>query len=141
MSNCWNWGGNKGSRGYGQLYDPVLKRMDGAHRFYYRMLVGEIPAGKQINHDCDNPGCVNPKHLYLGTQSDNVQDALNRGRHRYKSPNLCGANGPSAKLTWDTVEEIRTRYAVGGVTQVQLAKEFGVTQPDIHEIVRRKSWK
>lgn len=76
---CWLWTGNKMSFGYGRLM--VNRKMIGAHRYSYELAHGPIADGVVIRHSCDNPPCVNPAHLIAGTQSDNVHDMLERGRH------------------------------------------------------------
>ena len=74
---CWEWLGAK-SRKYGQSYDGV--RSTGAHRFSWILHKGEIPEGKWVLHKCNNPSCVNPDHLYLGTRADNIGDMLEADR-------------------------------------------------------------
>ena len=91
MTNCWNWEGTLNGE-YGRIGHTY------AHRLYYRRLVGEIPLGMQVNHHCDNPRCVNPEHLFLGTQRDNILDAMNKGRIT-GPPDHSGERSPSAKLS------------------------------------------
>ena len=74
---CWEWIASKTADGYGQFKHPEHHY---AHRFSYAFHYGSIPLGKQVNHHCDNPGCVNPEHLYAGTHQDNMDDMINRGR-------------------------------------------------------------
>lgn len=78
-SGCWNWKGTK-ALGYGLLAKGWKQTPYKAPRLSYELFVGEIPAGMYILHDCDNPACVNPMHLKLGTQKDNMQDCSKRGR-------------------------------------------------------------
>ena len=87
-------------------------------------------------HSCDNPKCVNPAHLSLGTQQDNMTDKMDKGRHH----RLPGENHPNAKLTEQQVIEIRTRYANGGITHRQIAKEYGISNTNTHGIISRKRW-
>ena len=78
-SGCWEWGGSRDGRGYG----TVSVGSDGhpyAHRFSYETFIGKIPDGHVICHRCDNPPCINPAHLFVGTQADNVQDMVSKGR-------------------------------------------------------------
>lgn len=77
-NGCWEWTARLDQSGYGLLcYDGGMK---GAHRFSYKTYVGEIPEGIYVCHTCDNPKCVNPSHLFLGTQQDNMDDMYNKGR-------------------------------------------------------------
>ncbi len=87
-----------------------------------------------VLHRCDNPPCSNPKHLYLGTQSDNVQDAFNRGRKSQK-----GSRNNLAKLNESKVEQIRKLYKEGK-KQIKLASQYGVNQQCISLIVNNKRW-
>jgi hypothetical protein len=117
-----------------------------AHRFAYELAYGAIPPGLWALHHCDNPPCVRPDHLFLGTQSDNMLDAIHKGRRPAVPPGppggpLRGEHIRSSRLTAPGVRAIRERYAVGGVTQDALAAEYGVTQATISHIVLRKSWR
>lgn len=89
-------------------------------------------------HSCDNPPCVNPAHLFLGTTQENAQDMVRKGR--WANGIRCGELSHSAKLTLPQVEEIRGRYAAGE-RQVSLAADFGVRQTTISRIIRGDSWK
>jgi hypothetical protein len=78
--NCWQWTANKNNKGYGMIYwEKHMKKML-AHRAMWEMTNGEIPAGLHVLHRCDNPSCVNPDHLFLGTHRENMQDKLAKGR-------------------------------------------------------------
>ena len=86
-SGCWEWIASKTADGYGQFrYPTSTSTTKRAHRASYDYFYGGIPEGKQVNHHCDNPGCVNPAHLYAGTQQENVDDLMARGRHRGTTP-------------------------------------------------------
>lgn len=98
-NGCWEWSGGRDRRNYGHL--EVNRRNILAHRFSWTLHFGPIPKGMLVCHSCDNPGCVRPDHLFLGTKKDNAQDAKRKGR----KPK--GENHPSAKLTNEQVEEIR----------------------------------
>lgn len=90
MSGCWLWTGSLNNKGYGQFrinYPP--KKLWLAHRWLYTQLMGEIPTGLVLRHSCDTPACVNPDHLETGTNSDNVQDMLKRGRGPYANYTHC----------------------------------------------------
>ena len=77
-TNCWEWQASKNNLGYGLIRDE--KRMRTAHRVSYEEHIGKIPIGMCVCHTCDNPSCINPKHLWLGTRKQNTQDMLNKGR-------------------------------------------------------------
>lgn len=79
-SGCWEWTGGKNRGGYGQLRVDGGRNKTPAHRFSYELHVGPIPEGMKVCHSCDNPGCVNPDHLWVGTQADNVHDMMAKGR-------------------------------------------------------------
>lgn len=87
---CWEWQGYRIDKGYGRLRHEGGKKL--AHRVSYEAFVGAIPDGMCVLHKCDNPPCVNPDHLFLGTNLDNVKDCINKGRHKgvYNSPFVKG---------------------------------------------------
>lgn len=138
---CWNWKASLMNSGYGQfLYTREGKTKNiSAHRMAFQLFKGEIPSGMQVNHTCDNKRCVNPIHLYIGTQSENLYDAVNRGRH--KSNNLFGNKNPKTKLNIEDVIKIRESYKSGTASQGALAKKYGVSQANISSIVLRETWK
>jgi hypothetical protein len=80
-TGCWLWVAAKDKYGYGSVWNSRLKRVDCAHRVGYELYKGEIPKGMFLCHKCDTPACVNPDHFFLGTQKDNVQDSIDKGRH------------------------------------------------------------
>lgn len=85
--SCWEWGAGKYKRGYGLF---VLKRKNRpAHRISWIIHKGQIPNGLFVCHKCDNPGCVNPSHLFLGTQTDNMKDMHSKKRHRWSKATTC----------------------------------------------------
>lgn len=79
-SGCWEWAGFRHKQGYGRL--RVLGKLTLAHVLAYKIWRGDVPDGMKVRHTCDNPPCINPEHLLLGTQADNVQDMVSRGRAR-----------------------------------------------------------
>ncbi len=130
--DCWFWLAGKTSAGYGHF--AFRGKLMYAHRFAFWITTGVWPGELYCCHSCDNPGCVNPAHLFLGTCLENMQDAVSKGRMAY------GEKHGLSKLDEEEVCQIRSRYAAGGVSQEQLGAEFGVCQPDISQIVNRKTW-
>lgn len=131
---CWNWIGGKFSNGYGMV--RYNRKNFSAHRLSYAMAYGEVPSGKIVCHKCDNPSCVNPSHLFVGTYRDNIQDMIRKGR---KANSSGEANG-QAKLTEGQVKEIKIRYAEGNVSHNELAKEYNVSSALIGLITQGKVW-
>lgn len=136
---CWLWTGARSNDGYGSMTyrDPEGTRHHiRTHRVVWLLAgLGPIPEGGFICHRCDTPLCVRPDHLFLGTQTDNMRDMMSKGR----GP-TAERNG-SARLTSDQVEEIRRRYAEGGITHRQLAEEYGVHAGTISKITLRTRWR
>jgi hypothetical protein len=131
--HCWEWTGNRPDDRYGHF--TVGAKAVKAHRWIYQTLHGPIPDGDVVRHKCDNPACVNPMHLELGTLSDNTRDAVARGRW----PNRQGEKHPLAQVTAEHVKAIRSAAACG-VTHKTLSYQFGVSRQQIGKIVRRENW-
>jgi hypothetical protein len=134
---CWVWTGHKHRFGYGLFALSGRQRVT-AHRFSFYLSNGPIPDELCVCHKCDNPSCVRPNHLELGSQAYNVKDMWSKRR---ANPGWAGGekNGMS-KLTEEAVRDIRSRYATGKVSQYALAREYGVTRPLIGMIVRGQIW-
>lgn len=131
---CWLWT-DVPNGGYGVFCFRYEKKK--AHTVSLELEKGPPPPGKpQANHDCDNPICVNPSHLYWGSQADNIRDRDERARRTAPSGELHG----KAKLSADQVMAIRSLYANGGITQRALSVKFGVNEPQIWKIVNNKAW-
>lgn len=129
---CWCWRGATNSKGYGNL---VHKRKHWhAHRLSYFIHNGQIPKGLHVLHHCDNPGCVNPSHLFVGTNDDNVADRQAKGRTQK------GEQRPNRKLTENAAVLIRELYEYG-VTKTNLSRLFNVSSSSIHAVIIRKVWK
>jgi hypothetical protein len=134
---CWLWQAST-AQGYGLVQFEGRKQK--AHRVSYMLRVGEIPADKPcVLHSCDNPSCVNPDHLFVGTKKDNTQDMLRKGRDRH-NPNSAGERNGRAVLVRADVETLRSRYAVGDGSYASLAQEYGVTKGCIRDIVKKRTW-
>jgi hypothetical protein len=135
--SCWLWTGKLDHGGYGVFY---VRRgvFRGAHRVSWELTRNAIPPGLWVLHNCpggDNPACVNPLHLFLGTHRDNVDDAVQKGRMRR------GSRHGVARLNEQTVRELRLMYAAGGVTFDDLAAEYGVPRGTIWDAVHGRNWK
>jgi hypothetical protein len=138
---CWEWQGSKREKGYGLLFLRG-NRVDSAHRVSWELHNGrEVPEGMVVRHTCDNPSCVNPAHLQVGTYADNLQDGIERGRvkPRRGTPFSKEHKPPGTKLTEEKVRQIRSRYAQRAKPKT-LAAEYGVSKRTIHNIVKRKIW-
>ena len=131
--SCWLWTGYRNEKGYGIF--RVIGGVERAHRFSYLLHYGEIPAGKMILHSCDNPSCVNPSHLYAGTETDNSRD-----REERTKPNRKGSNNGRSKLTEEQVREVLSLKKCG-FSNVGLRKMFNVSYCAINDIVNRRKWK
>jgi hypothetical protein len=131
--DCWIWQGTLMGKGYGKFY-TAEKRHTGAHRISYLLHHGEIPDGMLVRHTCDNPPCVNPGHLLLGTVRDNSADARDRGR--LSGGSLKGTAHPRCLLTEDSVQDIRS----GRFTTKEFAELYGVSVSTVQGIRRGRSW-
>lgn len=133
-SACWEWVGARNSKGYGLLL--VDGRSSLAHRVSWILSGQPIPTGLCVLHQCDNPPCVRPSHLFVGTMKDNVRDMFTKGRDNHAR----GEQHPGAKLTERDVRSIRERKAQG-VMPKHIAAEFKIGLAQIHSICTNKRWK
>jgi hypothetical protein len=134
QNGCWLYLGAL-KNGYGKFWSQSQKKLIHAHRFAYTCFIGPIPDGMCILHSCDNPSCCNPQHLTVGTQEENMQQCLERGRwHEQK-----GQENNAAKLTEEVVKEIRFLCDLD-ITQKTIAKKFGVSLRQVHHIRAHKQW-
>lgn len=133
---CIEWTRCKNANGYGVL------RRGGRNHLVHRVALFDFMGIKASNlhvlHKCDNPGCVNPEHLYLGTHARNMADMKTRRRAKAGPGQGSGESNPASKLTAEQVLEIRRRT---GEPQRRLAREFGVIQQTISDIQRRRLWR
>lgn len=132
VRGCWIWAGARYVRGYGKF--TVLKKEHRAHRMSWELTNGEIPDGLCVCHTCDNPACVNPKHLFLGTHADNMTDMKNKGRR--KGIGTGEANGRS-KLTKENVAAIRSSSENNSAA----GRRYGVSHSVIRNVRLGNSWK
>jgi len=130
MSGCWLWMAGTNNHGYGKF--QINRKSRYAHRVSYELNVGPIPDGLRVLHKCDTPGCVNPAHLFPGTDADNVRDMMEKGR-KAQTP---GEDNGNAKLTENDVRDIRTKR----MNQREFAEFYGVSRANISHIQLNKSW-
>ena len=130
---CWQWKGTSFPNHYGHFRFQGKTYL--AHRLSYELYVSKIPDKMCVCHHCDNPSCVNPNHLFVGTIGDNNLDKARKGR----APRTCGEKHGGAKLTTNQVIEIRMMY-LHGESLRRLASLFNVSFQLIHQIVQRKIW-
>lgn len=127
---CWEWRGNRDSKNYGRLIFQHERIF--AHRFSYGLHVSD-PGNLCVLHKCDNPPCVNPAHLFLGTKADNNRD------RKAKTNYAVGVNNPRAKLTQDRADEIR-RLRREGWKYEALSQMFSISKANISYIVNGRYW-
>lgn len=141
-NGCWEW---TGARCGGKTHQYGQSSLDNrvkitAHRASWILHFGEIPEGMQVCHTCDNPACVNPEHLFLGTQKDNIRDAARKGHMRGNRVN--GERRHNSVLSEVSVRAILNQWASDNRPMVrELASEFGVSMGAITNIVYRTGWK
>lgn len=135
MFACWIWVGACSQNGYGQL--RITRTLKLAHRVSWEIHFGEIPTGLEVCHNCpdgDNPSCVNPAHLWLGTQKENMNDCSRKGRIAKSE------KSGQAKLTQEIVNNIRSD-AVAGYPQRWIARFYGIARSRVSDIVNYKTWR
>lgn len=130
---CWIWTGGKDMYGYG--YVKYAGRMHKAHRFAYALVRGPIADGLCVCHRCDVPACVNPDHLFLGTNAENTADKVAKGRQSV----LRGERGGNAKLTEAQARDCHIRWA-RGESRSSIARLMGVHYNTVHQILSGKNW-
>lgn len=140
-NSCWIWSKGKDDEGYGVI--KIEGKSKKAHRTAYELFVGPIPEKLLVCHSCDNPSCVNPAHLFLGTSKDNTQDMIQKGRDRLNVNPPKGERNGLSKLTEEQVKWIREVYSprhpvFGGN---RLCEILGVSYSTIMFIVHNRNWK
>lgn len=149
-ADCWVWTGCVDNRGYGQISTGKTGKHIKTHRLAWELENGSIPEGLCVCHKCDNPPCVRPDHLFLGSKADNNRDMKRKGRQAFgdrapsrRNPERYprGTGHHYAKLNESIVRDIRSRYRQGQATEFALAHEYGVSVGCVSGIVNRKSWK
>lgn len=140
QNGCWEWTGGKNRQGYGQI--GIGSRKSGgrktarAHRVSYSEFIGEIPDGHDVCHSCDNPSCINPEHLFIGTESDNMRDMYSKNRHPLP-PERCA----TVKLTREKVMAAKELRRKSGLPYQRIAIMFGVGKKAILDAVKGVTWK
>ena len=129
---CWEWTGYKNEKGYGVINLGGERMM--AHRMAYELAGGTIPKGLSVLHKCDNPSCVRPKHLFVGTRADNNADMDRKGRRR--PPDMRGTRNHRATLTEADIRAIRASDESGPI----LGARYGITHNHVSGIRRRIYW-
>jgi hypothetical protein len=134
MSGCWLWIGCVNTGGYGTIYFRGYGRK--AHRVSWFLVKGEIPRGKFVLHKCDTPACVNPDHLFLGTQRDNVIDCVKKKRWRHGAP--FGEKNPMSVLTDELVRQMRSEPR--SLSYKKIGQKYGVSTMTAYRAIVGKSW-
>ena len=143
-TGCWLWAGAKNNMGYGKIGEGGKRgKTLLAHRVSYELANGAIPEGDGFHgvcvcHWCDSPACVNPAHLFLGTQAENMADSARKGRMD-RTHKLKGTSHGSAKLTEAQVLEIRSMR--GAMSQRKIADLFGIGKTTVGHIINQRNWK
>jgi len=130
---CWNWTGAKLRDGYGSIrkYHKLFQ----AHRLSYIIHYGDVIANLCVLHKCDNPSCVNPKHLFLGDHLINARDKVSKNRQAK------GEAHPKSKLTGVEIQKIRELYENGSISMRKIAKQFGMCYSEINAIINKRTWR
>lgn len=138
QTGCWEWTGAKRKKGYGSF--QWGGKPWAAHRAAWTMFRGPIPEGLVVCHRCDNPPCINPDHLFIGTARDNVGDAIAKGRRprMQQVRRAIGENHGRALLTEDDVRFIRSHRALGSRS---LAMRFGVARSTVKNVLAGETWR
>jgi hypothetical protein len=141
--NCWIWTASRRHGRYGQIGTGSKrdgsKKVESAHRVAWRLFHGAIPPGLSVLHHCDNPPCVRPEHLFLGTNAENLSDMRQKGRGKMPA-HIKGPANPAAKLGVDKAREVQAGFA-SGENKSMLARRFGVSRTTIRRVIENISWR
>jgi len=134
-SGCWEWVGSMDRNGYGSF--SMNGKSMGAHRASWLLYEGDIPEGMLLCHKCDNPSCVNPGHLFLGTQSDNMRDAYNKGRIK-RGSDRHGRDFAPINIAWAEEHRIKMLYLRRGASIRKIAKMYRISPGSVSNIILGK---
>lgn len=125
LDDCWEWKAYRNKDGYGLFVVDGIRML--SHRFAWVYYYGDIPQGMKVLHECDNPPCCNPWHLFLGTQLDNTKDMISKGRHPTIRKEILGV---------EDIILIKSLYSKGGCSLRELACKFDVSAITIWRVVK-----
>lgn len=137
---CWPWMAARLPLGYGRFRVSKPRRLVPSHRFAWELENGPMPDGTLACHTCDNPCCCNPRHIYAGTPLSNMQDMHRRGRAKCGQGSPRGSAHPCAKLAEADIDLIRMAVETLPVTQLDVARAWGVSPNLICAIMKRRAW-
>lgn len=135
---CWPWLACQSSNGYGKF--RFGGKPEWAHRVAWQLVHGDIPLGVCVCHHCDNPACVNPNHLFLGTKADNTHDMMAKGRANFTGGSRVGEDNPNSKLTEKQVLEIIELDRAKEIPRREIAKRYGICRTHIYDILSGERW-
>lgn len=134
LGPCWEWMGGGNGKGYGQV--RINYRQMGTHQVAWELMHGRVPRDLWVLHKCNNPNCMNPDHLFLGTAKDNTSDMIRKNRRR---PYMGYSTGTKRHhLTAEEILTLKTRYA-NGESQTALARDFDVSRVTVSNILKGKT--
>lgn len=134
-NECWEWERSKDGGGYGVFTTHKYGR-EKSHRISYLECVGEIPEGLMVLHTCDNPSCCNPKHLFLGTNQENMDDKVKKNRQS----RLFGGDNGRCQMSEKNIMSMRKDYRSGNFSYSDLVYKYKISQTQVARIIKRESW-
>jgi len=135
MTRCYEWNGVRDSKGYGLIKPHWSKKHKKATHFIWEITKGKMPEGMQVLHKCDNPPCFNPRHLFLGTPLDNMNDMARKGRGVYPRGEKHGKSRYKIEIIRKVIQLYNDEY-----TQTQISRELNMPWTTVHDIIRGKTW-